>query len=96
MRTPTVRHVQRWRLEKKNPGAGLSEPVQPITYYIDRTVPIEWRPFVRAGAIRSLPGGGTYREELPPARRKGSKMWGRSVSGIGGPWFVTVRTTAWP
>lgn len=46
-----VRYVNRWRLEKKNPGAGLSEPVQPITYYIDRTVPVEWRPFVRAGLL---------------------------------------------
>ena len=46
-----VRYVNRWRLEKKNPGAGLSEPVQPITYYIDRTVPVEWRPFVRAGIL---------------------------------------------
>jgi hypothetical protein len=26
-----VRYVTRWRLEKKNPGPGLSEPVQPIT-----------------------------------------------------------------
>ncbi len=46
-----VRYVNRWRLEKKNPGTALSEPVQPITYYIDRTVPVEWRPFVRAGIL---------------------------------------------
>ena len=46
-----VRYVNRWRLEKKNPGAALSEPVQPITYYIDRTVPLEWRPYVRAGIL---------------------------------------------
>ena len=46
-----VRYVNRWRLEKKNPGVGLSEAVQPITYYIDRTVPVEWRPFVRAGIL---------------------------------------------
>ena len=46
-----VRYVNRWRLEKQNPGAALSEPVQPITYYIDRTVPVEWRPYVRAGIL---------------------------------------------
>jgi hypothetical protein len=46
-----VRYVNRWRLEKKTPGAALSEPVQPITYYIDRTVPVEWRPYVRAGIL---------------------------------------------
>ncbi|MFL5493640.1 MAG: zinc-dependent metalloprotease [Gemmatimonadales bacterium] len=46
-----VRYVNRWRLEKKIPGDALSEPVQPITYYIDRTVPVEWRPYVRAGIL---------------------------------------------
>lgn len=46
-----VRYVNRWRLEKKDPGASLSDPVRPIVFYIDRTVPIEWRPFVRAGIL---------------------------------------------
>ena len=46
-----VRFVNRWRLEKRNPNAALSEPVQPIVYYIDRTVPTEWRPWVRAGIL---------------------------------------------
>jgi uncharacterized protein DUF4953/uncharacterized protein DUF5117 len=46
-----VRFVNRWRLEKRNPNAVLSEPVQPIVYYIDRTVPNEWRPWVRAGIL---------------------------------------------
>ena len=46
-----VRYVNRWRLEKRNPDAAVSEPVQPIVYYIDRTVPTEWRPWVRAGIL---------------------------------------------
>ncbi len=46
-----VRYVNRWRLEKLHPGAALSEPVKPIVYYIDRTVPTEWRPWVRAGIL---------------------------------------------
>jgi uncharacterized protein DUF4953/uncharacterized protein DUF5117/uncharacterized protein DUF5118 len=46
-----VRFVNRWRLEKRNPGAALSEPVKPIVYYIDRTVPSEWKPWVRAGIL---------------------------------------------
>ncbi len=46
-----VRYVNRWRLEKKHPGPAPSEPVQPIAYYIDRTVPVEWRPAVRAGIL---------------------------------------------
>ena len=44
-----VRFVERWRLEKKDPGAELSEPVEPIVYYIDRSVPMEYRKYVRAG-----------------------------------------------
>jgi hypothetical protein len=46
-----VRYVNRWRMEKREPGSGLSEPVRPITFYIDQTVPLEWRPFVRAGIL---------------------------------------------
>jgi hypothetical protein len=45
-----VRYVNRWRLECGRPaGDGLCEPRQPITYYIDRTVPVELRPFLVAG-----------------------------------------------
>ena len=46
-----VRYVNRWRLEKKDPSAAVSEPVHPIVYYVDRTVPDEWRPYVRAGIL---------------------------------------------
>jgi hypothetical protein len=46
-----VRFVNRWRLEKRNPNAPISEPVHPIVYYIDHTVPTEWRPWVRAGVL---------------------------------------------
>ena len=46
-----VRYVNRRRLEKSDPTAPVSEPVRPITYYIDRTVPVEWRPYVRAGIL---------------------------------------------
>jgi len=41
--------VNRWRLEKKDPSAALSEPVQPIVYYVDRTVPVEYRRYVKEG-----------------------------------------------
>ena len=46
-----VRYVNRWRLEKREPGPALSEPVRPITFYIDHSVPLEWRPYVRAGVL---------------------------------------------
>lgn len=43
------RYITRWRLEKKDPSAELSEPVQPIVYYVDPNTPDQWKPFVRAG-----------------------------------------------
>jgi hypothetical protein len=35
-------YANHWRLEKKDPTAAVSEPVKPITFYIDRTVPEEY------------------------------------------------------
>src|SRR5437016_1453551 len=46
-----VRYVNRWRLEKKDPSAAVSDPVKPVTYYLDRTIPLEWRPYVRDGIL---------------------------------------------
>ncbi|MGE0353789.1 MAG: zinc-dependent metalloprotease [Gemmatimonadales bacterium] len=46
-----LRYINRWRLEKKDPAARLSDPAKPITYYLDRTIPLEWRPYVRAGIL---------------------------------------------
>ncbi|MCR5866886.1 zinc-dependent metalloprotease [Aquincola sp. J276] len=46
-----VHHVARWRLEKKEPDAALSEPVQPITYWLDRNIPQRYRASVEAGVL---------------------------------------------
>ena len=45
----SVRYITRWRLEKKDPGAAVSEPVKPIVYYIGREVPAKYRPYIKAG-----------------------------------------------
>jgi hypothetical protein len=50
-RTPVVRYVDRWRLEKKDPSAALSEPVKPIVYWLDRTIPLKYRATVTAGIL---------------------------------------------
>lgn len=42
-------YANRWRLEKKDPSAALSEPVKPITFYIDRTVPEQYVPYMIKG-----------------------------------------------
>ncbi len=48
---PNVHFVNRWRLEKKDPSAALSEPVQPIVYWIDRNVPEKYRQAVIDGVL---------------------------------------------
>ena len=50
-RLPIVRYVNRWRLEKKDPSASLSEPKQPIVYWLERTVPEQYRAPIREGIL---------------------------------------------
>jgi hypothetical protein len=49
-RSPQVRWLDRWRLEKKDPAAAISEPVKPIVYYLDRGIPEPYRTAFRQGA----------------------------------------------
>lgn len=46
---PKVHFVNRWRLEKKDPAAALSEPVRPIVYWMDKNIPPKYRAAVAAG-----------------------------------------------
>ena len=48
-RSPNRRYVTRWRLEKQDPDADVSEPVTPITYWIDPATPTKWVPYMKAG-----------------------------------------------
>ena len=48
---PRVHYLHRWRLEKKDPAAALSEPVQAITYWMDKNIPAKYRPAVEAGIL---------------------------------------------
>jgi hypothetical protein len=50
--TPWKDQVHRWNLVKKNPDAALSDPVEPITWWIENTTPVELRPAIREGALR--------------------------------------------
>lgn len=47
--TRYVRYINRWHLEKKDPGAPVSDPVEPIVYWIENTVPHEYRAAVKEG-----------------------------------------------
>lgn len=44
-----VQYITRWRLEKKDSSADVSEPKKPIVFYIGREVPEKWRPWVKKG-----------------------------------------------
>ena len=48
-RVPDRIFINRWRLEKKDPNAAVSEPVKPITYYIDPATPLWAQPWVKKG-----------------------------------------------
>ena len=50
-RSPRQRYIERWRLEKKDPAAEVSEPVKPITFWIDRNVPLIYRETVRSAIL---------------------------------------------
>src|SRR6202142_2832515 len=43
--------ISRWRLQKENPNAALSEPVKPIVFYLDRAIPEPVRSPARRGAL---------------------------------------------
>jgi hypothetical protein len=48
-RAQTRQYIVRWRLEKKDPNAAMSEPIKPITYYVDPATPKWLVPYVKAG-----------------------------------------------
>ena len=49
--TPFARYINRWKLEKANPSAELSPPKKPIIFYIEKSVPYEYRPIVREALL---------------------------------------------
>ena len=47
--TPWRDMIHRWRLVKKDPAAAVSEPVEPITWWIENTTPYEFREYIQTG-----------------------------------------------
>jgi hypothetical protein len=48
-RSVNKRIISRFRLEKKDAAAAMSEPVKPIVFYIDAATPAKWIPYVKRG-----------------------------------------------
>ena len=42
--------VHKWNLVKKDPSAALSEPVEPIVWWMEKTTPENLRPIIKSGA----------------------------------------------
>jgi hypothetical protein len=49
--TPYRDLVNRWHLVKRNPDAAVSEPVEPIVWWIENTTPDEFRDAIREGVL---------------------------------------------
>lgn len=47
--TVTKQYINRYRLEKKDPGAEVSEVVKPIVFYLSKEIPEKWRPYLKRG-----------------------------------------------
>jgi hypothetical protein len=48
-RETVVRYINRWDIQKKDPSLDVSPPAKPITFIIEKSVPLQWRRFVREG-----------------------------------------------
>ncbi|HIK26938.1 MAG: zinc-dependent metalloprotease [Oscillatoriaceae bacterium SKW80] len=48
---PMVRYINRWHLEKQDVNAPLSPPKKPIIFWIENTVPLEYRDAIREGVL---------------------------------------------
>ncbi|HTN07197.1 zinc-dependent metalloprotease [Agriterribacter sp.] len=45
--TPYKDFISRWNLVKKDPAAAVSEPVEPVVYWIENTTPVEYRNIIK-------------------------------------------------
>ncbi|MBD0296108.1 MAG: zinc-dependent metalloprotease [Flavisolibacter sp.] len=50
--TPFRDIINRWNLKKKDPSAALSEPVEPIVFWIENTTPLEYRQTIMEAGLK--------------------------------------------
>lgn len=46
-----VRYINRWHLEKQDPYAAISPPKAPIVFWLENTIPKEYRQSIQAGVL---------------------------------------------
>jgi len=44
--------INRWRLIKKDPNLDISEPIKPITWWIENSTPMEWRETIKEAVLQ--------------------------------------------
>ena len=44
--------VHRWNLKKKDPSAKISEPIKPITWWMENSTPVEWREIIKNAVLQ--------------------------------------------
>ena len=44
--------INKWRLIKKNPELKISEPIKPITFWIENSTPLEWRETIKDAVLK--------------------------------------------
>jgi len=49
--TPYERYITRWHLEKSEPKFELSPPKKPIVFWLENTIPIEYREAIKEGVL---------------------------------------------
>ena len=49
--TPYRHYINRWQLEKSEPRFKLSPPKKPIVFWLENTIPVEYRDAVREGVL---------------------------------------------
>ncbi len=49
--SPYIRYINRWHIEKENPKAKVSKAKEPIVFWLENTIPPEFRPAVRKGIL---------------------------------------------
>ncbi|HMN96636.1 MAG TPA: zinc-dependent metalloprotease [Phycisphaerales bacterium] len=46
-----TRYINRWNLKKRDPSLAMSPPEEPIVFYVEHTVPVRYRRWVRDGIL---------------------------------------------
>ncbi len=49
--TRYIRYINRWRLEKEDPDSDISRPLKPITFWLENTIPYEYRDAIEEGIL---------------------------------------------